>query len=344
MRRRGIASGLPFLGMMAAIAAAAFGCEWSPARPFERNAPEVDQAIRDLDAGEAGSAASILEGYLGTGQCSGGSIGVPDRAVERHNATFDLGLALFRVAEQYGARFGQEDSSLDGGPTPEQQAQARLRSEQVDCALRLLDAIASAPTTPIDLAARARYLQGNLEFLRGQYRAAVDAYDKALMLFPGVPPDAGDTVGSDAAWNRAIALRRIEDENKRDAGNDEQEDQDAAQDQDAGAPDGSQDGPQEAGEDGGQDASSPDAGKDAASDGGQGNEDGGADGAADGQSPEPQSSQPEAGAPDGGAQPPQQTSSQDDRILDMLESAPTVQLQDAKNRASRRRVKGMADK
>ncbi len=342
MRRRRIARGMQSIGAMAVVAATVFGCEWSPARPFERNAPEVDQAIRDLDAGEAGSAAAILEGYLGTGQCSGGSIGVPDRAVERHNATFDLGLALFRVAEQYGARFGQEDSSPDGGPTPEQQAQARLRSEHVDCALRLLDAIASAQTTPIDLAARARYLQGNLEFLRGQYRAAVDAYDQALVLFPGVPPDAGDTVGSDAAWNRAIALRRIEDESKRDAGNDAQDDQDT-QDQDAGAPDGPQDGPQEAGEDGGQDASSADAGKDAASDGGQGNEDGGADGSDDGKSPDPQSTQPEAGTPDGGTQPPPQTS-QDDRILDMLEAAPTVQLQDAKNRASRRRVKGMADK
>lgn len=323
------------------------GCGWSPARPFERNAPEVDQAIHDLDAGEAGSAASLLEAYLGTGACSGGSIGVPDKATERHAATFDLGLALFHIAEQFGARFGEEMSTPDGGPTPEQQAQARLRGEQVDCAVRLLDAIAAAQSTPMDLAARARYLQGNLEFLRGQYRAAVDAYDKALTMIPGLQEDAGDGIGRDAAWNRAIALQRIEDENKRDASTDAQDEQDGAQDapqdQDAGAPDGSQDGAQEAGEDGGQDAPPPEAGNDGQADGSQGGQDGGVDGGADGASPQPENTQPEAGAPDAESQPPPQTS-QDDRVLEMLESAPTVQLQDAKNRAARRRARGMTDK
>ncbi len=322
------------------------GCGWSPSRPFERNAPEVDQAIHDLDAGEAGAAANLLEAYIGTGECASGSIGVPDKATQRNDATFDLGLALFHLAEKFGARFGDETVAPDGGPTPEQQAQARLRSDQVDCAVRLLDAISIASSTPVELAARARYLQGNLEFLRGQYRAAVDAYDKALTLIPGVPEDAGDGVGRDAAWNRAIALKRIDDENKRDAAADSSDDQDGAQDapqdQDAGA-DAAQDASQDAGKDSGQDASPPDAGHDAASDGGQGGQDAGADGSPDGAGPNEQNTQPEAGAPDGGAQPPQ-TSSQDDRVLDMLESAPTVQLQDAKNRAARRHARGMADK
>ena len=322
------------------------GCGWSPAKPFERNAPEVDQAIRDLGAGEAGSAASLLEAYVGTGECANGSIGVPDKAAQRNNATFDLGLALFHLAEQFGARFGDETVAPDGGLTQEQQAQARLRSEQVDCAVRLLDAVAGAASTPVELAARARYLQGNLEFLRGHYKAAVEAYDKALTMIPGVPEDAGDGIGRDAAWNRAIALRRIEDENKRDAAADSADEQDgsqdAPQDQDAGAPDGPQDGAQEAGNDAGEDAPPPDAGKDGSSDGGQGDQDGGADASPDGGNPDEQNAQPEAGAPDGEAQP--QTSSQDDRMLDMLESAPTVQLQDAKNRAARRRARGMTDK
>lgn len=314
------------------------GCGWTPTRPFERNAPEVESAIVALDAGEAGAAAQLLEHYIGTGECASGSIGVPDKARERDNATFDLGLSLFHLAEQFGSRFGEEPAFVDGGPTQEQQAQAKLRSEQADCAIRLLDAIAGASSTPIDLEARARYLQGNLEFLRGGYKAAVDAYDKAIQLIPGVPEDAGDGIGRDAAWNRAIALQRIEDENKRDAGDDAGQDQDAPndapQDQDAGS--------QEAGQDGADDAPPPDAGNDAPSDSGGDDKDGGSDGGQDG--PDPQNTQPEAGAPEGGTQPPPQNTSQDDRILDMLESAPTVQMQDAKNKAARRHVRGMVDK
>jgi hypothetical protein len=177
--------------------------------------------------------------------------------------------------------------------------------------------------------ARARYLEGNLAFLDADYEGAVRAYDRALVLSPG-QNDAGDPVGRDAAWNRAIALRRIED--KKDAG------QDASPD----APDAGQDARPDAPQDGGQDAhdSGQDAANDARGDSGstpEAGSDGGNDGA-----PPPQP--PDAGSePDSGSQPPPASTSEDERMLDQLESAPTLQQEEAK-RAGKKRVRGMADK
>ena len=55
------------------------------------------------------------------------------------------------------------------------------------------------------------------EFLRAKYEEAVKEYDLALTLVPGLFEEAGgDGIGRDAAWNRAIALRRIEEQ--KDAG------------------------------------------------------------------------------------------------------------------------------
>jgi hypothetical protein len=338
---------LAWVGLYAVMAALA-GCGWQPDKPFERNAPAVDDAIEALDAGEAGAAASLLQGYLETGECKEGNIGVSGLVRERTHASFDLGLTLFELAQKLGPRFGAEQSAAgDGGLTPEQQTETQLRSDHVECALRLLQAIAISGEVPAELVARARYLEGNLEFLRRNYRGAVSAYDEALRLIPGLPEDAGDGIGRDAAWNRAIALRRIEEENKRDAGQDASDEQDASQDttpdQDAGSPEGGEDGPKETGDEANQDASRPDAGNDGGGDGGDRGE-GGADGGDDGRAPQDQNKQPDGGAPDGGQQPPPTTATQDDRMLDMLESAPTVQLQDAKNRATRRRARGMIDK
>ncbi len=324
------------------------GCGIEPDRVFERNSPEVDEAIEALDAGEAGVAATLLEEYLKTGQCNAGNIGVSERVKERKSASFDLGLTLFHFAEQYGARFGKEAGQVpDGGPTPEQQQIMKQRSEQVSCALSLLRAIGESPHVPVDLAARAKYLEGNLEFLRMSYREAVDAYDQSLRLVPGIEPDAGgDEIGRDAAWNRAIALRRIRDQNERDAGKDAPDDRDGASDAspdtDSGSPDAGPDGPSEGGPDAPPDAPSDGSG-DGASDGGGGGDAGG-DGGPDGSSPDDENSKPDAGAPDSGQQPPPEPVSQDDRILDMLEEAPTVQFENARRRAGRRRVGGMVDK
>lgn len=302
---------------------------------FERNAPAVDNAIQALEANDAGAAADLLEQYLSTGKCEKGELGTPDSVRERVNATFDLGLALFKLAERFGQRFGEEAPARDGGPTPEEQAQQEQRGAHVDCALRVVRLVAADATQPPEFRARALYLAGNLEFLRGDYRTAVKSYDEALKVVPGLPLDAGDTIGRDVAHNRAIALRRAQDEeDKKDAGP-----KDAGPD--SGSPDG---GPNDAGDeqkpdsgpeeqDGGSPNPSPDAGEppDAGPDGGQQNQN------QPNQDEEQKQQQPEPK--------PQNQQSQDEAILDQLEQAPSVQQQDAKNRALRaRRGVGMEDK
>ena len=304
---------------------------------FERNAPPVDNAIQALGANDAGAAAELLEQYLSTGKCEKGELGTPDSVRERVNATFDLGLALFKLAERYGQRFGEEPPVRDGGPTPEEQAQKEQRGAQVDCALRVVRLVAADATRPAEFRARALYLAGNLEFLRGDYRTAVKSYDEALKVIPGLPVDAGDTIGRDAAHNRAIALRRAQDEDdKKDAGP-----KDAGPDSgspDAGPNDAGQDqkpdsGPDE--KDGGSPNAGPDGGgePDAGPDAGQQNQ-------KDQQNQDNQQQQQQPPEPK-----PQNQQSQDEAILDQLEQAPSVQQQDAKNRALRaRRGIGMEDK
>ncbi len=311
----------------------ASACSRQADKLFERNAPSVDEAISAYDAGDAGSAVSLLESYLSTGKCENGEIGTPDPVRERPNATFDLGLGLFQMAERFGRRFGdEEEGAHDGGPSQQDDAEMGQRNNGVECAERILRLIAADSTTPTEFRARAYYLAGNLEFLRRDYKAAVKQYELALRLIPGLPADAGDSIGSDAAYNRAIALRRIEDKQK-----------------DAEPPDAQPDGPNDGGPgDSGQDDRKQD------QDGGNQNDknkpddkdkdkdqkDAGSDGSAPQQQP-PQ--QPDAGPEQPKPQP--QQSNQDERMLDMLEHAPTFQEQDAKNRALQRRPqRGMEDK
>ncbi len=302
---------------------------------FERHAPSVDRAIKDYDAGDSGSAVSLLESYLATGKCENGEIGVPDPVRERPNASFDLGLGLFKLAERFGRRFGEEEPVGDGGPSPQQDAEMGQRNQGVECALRVLRSIAGDATTAVEFRARAHYLAGNLEFLRRDYKAAVKEYESALRLSPGQPADAGDSLGTDAAFNRAIALRRIEDkENK---------------DRDAAPPDGGQP------DSGDPDAGPPDAGKDQDKDGGKKDDkkeddkkdkDKQKDAGPDGSAPKPQDQPPDGGSDKPKPQPqPSSTANQDDRMLDMLEHAPTIQEQDAKNRSVQGRIRnGMEDK
>jgi len=216
------------------------GCERAD-KLFERQSPQVNAAIEALDAGDAGAAVSLLEEYLLTGKCEGGQIATPDPVRTRPSASFDLGLGLFEIAEQFGQRFGEETPAGDAGLTPEQEAQKTQRSEQVGCATTIVRLIAADQTLPVDLRAHAFYLAGNLEFLRGDYRSAVAAYDAALKLIPGFEGDAGDGVGRDAAFNRAIALRRLEDEQK-DAGADGGEPPDGGDQPEAGPDSGPPDG------------------------------------------------------------------------------------------------------
>ncbi|MEO7037606.1 MAG: vWA domain-containing protein [Polyangiaceae bacterium] len=314
-------------------------CGKSTDKLFERHAPSVDQAISDYDAGDAGSAVSLLEGYLATGKCENGEIGTPDPVRDRPNASFDLGLGLFKLAERFGRRFGDEEPVGDGGSTPQQDAEMGQRNQGVECALRILKAIAGDATTPVEFRARAHYLAGNLEFLRRDYKAAVKEYELSLRLVPGLPPDAGDSVGSDAAYNRAIALRRIEDK--------ENKEKDAAPPDggqpDSGEPDGGEppDGGKNQDKDGGNDKKNDDKDKDK-------DKDKQKDAGPDSSAPKPQDQQPDAGPDQKKPKPqpqPSSTANQDDRMLDMLEHAPTMQEQDAKNRSVQGRVRGgMEDK
>jgi tetratricopeptide (TPR) repeat protein len=297
-------------------------CGWNPARPFDRQAPAVQSAIKQLaDGGDATVAVATLEDYLSTGPCADGNIGTPETIRKRPDGTFDLGLSLFRIGEALGKRFGEEET--DGGDP----VARGMRTGEVGCALRILEQIASDEKHPLELRARAHYLEGNLDFLDGHYEEAVRAYDHALELTPGAV-DGGDPVGRDAAWNRAIAQRREEDK-KKDAGHDAE-------------PDSSNDGGRDSGQEGGNDA-----GQEGGNDGGGGGKDSGEDAPRD-SGGQDSSGQPEAAAPpprsDDAGPPPPPRADQDERILDQLESAPTVQQEAAKKMAARRRVRGTADK
>ncbi len=186
---------------------------WNPREPFMRNAPAVNRAMALMKAGDNESAQKILAEYLGTGECSAeGHLELSDRVRKLPDGSFDLGLTLFNLAEKYGARFGEEEQPGEGGKPAEIDPR---RNAEIDCALIVVQAIAADRELAAELRARAAYLAGNLEFLRRKYESAVKQYDDALELVPGIAADAkGDGIGRDAAWNRAIALRRIEEKEK----------------------------------------------------------------------------------------------------------------------------------
>ncbi|MEZ4228949.1 MAG: VWA domain-containing protein [Polyangiaceae bacterium] len=308
------------------------GCERLD-KVFERDAPEVDQAIELLDAGASAQAADLLEEYLSTGACKDSAIGTPPRVRDRPAASFDLGLALFKIAESFGGRF---EVIPDGGVQP-MDDKAAARNSQIECALRIVQLIARDPAVALELRARAFYLAGNLEFLRGNFDEAIKNYDEALKITPGLTNDAGDPIGRDAAWNRAIALELKEKQEPPDASSDAS---DAGSDADSG------DGSPDAEPDGGSDAG--DGGSDAGNDGGSDSGGGDAGNDAGRQDNEPDGGN-DAGGNDAGKPPPskpQQPPSvnQDDRMLDMLERAPTLQQEAAKRNALQQRVRGLEDK
>jgi hypothetical protein len=300
------------------------GCGWNPSRPFDRNAPAVTEAITQIDGGDAAAAVASLEDYLSTGPCKGGNIGTPDSLKQRSDGTFDLGLALFRTAEQYGRRFGEEE---EGSGRSDENVHEK-RHDSVECARRVVQVVVDDPTQSPELRARAMYLQGNLAFLDGEYEDAVRAYDSALTIAPG-QTDAGDAIGRDAAWNRAIALRRIDD--KKDAGSD------------ASPP--PSDGGNNHGDAGnnrsdGGDNRSQDAGSPPSPDAGGGGQDAGSDGSPPSPPPEPPDASPN---PQEAGPPPPTNQNEDDRMLDQLENAPTLQQEEAK-RAHHKHPRGTVDK
>ena len=302
-------------------------CSKPSSSPFERHAPAVDEAISALEAGEAALAVSLLQDYLSTGKCEKGEIGVPDSVSAKPNAGFDLGLGLFQVAERFGRRFGEEEVGRDAG-TPEPDEASEKRGFEVDCALRIIRRLASDASLAVELRARAAYLAGNLEFLRGDYRTAVKSYDSALKLTPGLAPEASDSLGRDAAHNRSIALRRIKDEEDRkqeEKPEDEKNENEKPDEKNENEKNENQK-PDEKNEDKKNENEKPDEKNE--------NE------RPDGGPPEADTSKPDGEGDQNEPKPepepaPQQRSdtNQDERILEQLERAPTVQEHDAKNRA-----------
>ena len=305
-------------------------CQGGLKDPFIRRAPDVEQALSALDAGDAGAGVELLERYLSTGKCTGGNIGTPDSIQNRNNAAFDLGLALFQVAEKFGGRFGDPSAPVNAQANPAQQQQLAQRGEQVDCALRVVLALTDLPSATTEFRARAQYLAGNLYFLREEYKKAVKSYDQALRLIPGIAGDKGDGIGRDAAWNRALALERAE-RQPPDAG------------QDGGNPNPGDSGAGDAGNN----SQQPDGG--AKPDAGDSNKNRDKPDAGKNEPDNNKQSQGDAGAPpppkQDAPQPSRDGQNQDDRILDELEQTPSLSEHAAKEQAHHRRgVIRMEDK
>ena len=347
------ASALGLLLVCGAFSALGSGCESQTVdRAFTRRAPDVDRGIEALEARDAGAAALHFSNYLGTGPCNNGAIGSPPALAERPQASFDLGLALFQIAERFGGRFGEDQGREEDNPQ-----QLAARSAEVACALSVLEQIVGRRNLPLELTAQGHYLLGNLEFLRREYKAAVSHYNRALELIPGDDAESAQPVGRDAAHNRALALRRAEEDKPKpphhpDAGP-EAGDAGAPQDQppehgDAGqrSPKGDQNKDQDQKQDTDQD-------KDQQKQPDQPNDQD--QKSPDQQDQDQQQQQDQQGknqpapqqSPDG--QEPKQTPppehamslSQDDKALDQLERAPTVQQEAA--RAQRGRVRRVVE-
>ena len=209
---------------------------------FVRESPEVNAAIEALSKQEGDKATQILTEYLETGPCEEGSLGVGERARERQHAAFDLALALSQLAHKDagaaapssatgpGAPPGMPPSAtppaagMNGPAAPKPSGQESMLS-RVSCALRLLGPLSIHREFPAALRARSHYLAGNLEMLRTDYEAAIESYDQALLLAPGVSEGAGDSIGAKIAHNRALALRLLQEQKK-------QEEQEKQQNQD----------------------------------------------------------------------------------------------------------------
>jgi Ca-activated chloride channel homolog len=333
-RRRRRPSALPATTVAALLLL--LGCVEDVRDPFLRKAPTVQEAIRAYDAGEVTVAVQKLTEYLSTGPCAQGAIGTPDTVRTRPNASYDLGLALFSVAERFGDPFARAAQPTPGQP-PDPSGR---RAQEIACARQIVGIVRGDPKNPVSLRAHASFLAGNLELLGGAYREAVRAYDEALRLVPA-RDDTGDAIARRAAHNRAIALRLAEEAER--------------EPPDAGSPE-----PPEPGADGGPDDRRTDGGKPDPSrspDGDEGDPDP-ADDDAPKQEPEPEEKdgkdgkEPRPDEPQAHPEPPAaepeprepSAASQDERMLDALEQAPTVQQEAARRRGRARRVVGMEDK
>jgi hypothetical protein len=324
------------------LGAANWACNgWDPRDPFQHEAPDVDRAIKNLDAGKPESAEKLLTQYLDLGACADGGIALSPEARSKQNGVFDLGLTIFQLAERFGLQFGEEEDG-DGGASEKDEARLRQRSVEIDCALSIVDAISGDRALPAELRARAHYLAGNLEFLRRNYLGAIGRYDEALAIVPAIQEEAGgDSLGRDAAHNRAIAVRRLqwEEGGAGDGGGEDGISKSSKPQDGDGGDGGKQDS--DAGDGGGNNGDAGDAGPDAsdggrdsgsdAGDGGDGKPDAGRDGGDD------KRDQPQPVDPDDSSRKDRKMSpAEEGRLLDQLDRARTYQQEDARRHARRR--------
>jgi Ca-activated chloride channel family protein len=334
------------------------GCQRLEEKLFTRYSPKVDDAIAKLAAGDTDAATTLLQEYLSTGECKEGQIGSSPALRDKAAASFDLGLGLFAVAERFGKKFGEEGlATPKGAPQdPAQQQQLASRSQEVDCALQIVRLIAADTKLPATLRAQAYFLSGNLEFLRGQYQDAVTGYDACLHLIPGdatkdQAKEDSHELGNDAAYNRAIALRRIEEQKKQeppDAGTPPQNpdagssNDQSNQNEDKKQDDQKQDDQQQKDQQGDQkdqDKKDQDQKNQQAADQQQSEQ--------QQQNDAQQGSQQQQAQQQAAAQKDSPSLSQDERMLDLLEEAPTVQQQQGAAERDARRgraIRGMEDK
>jgi hypothetical protein len=337
------------------------GCDAAD-RVFVRNSPVVDDAIAALQANSPEQAAELLQSYLSTGKCEAGEIGAPEAVTHKPDAAFDLGLALFALAERLGPKFGAEGANGGASPpgvagagssasppsgvvpappgagtSPPGAAGGEERTQQVACALRILRAVALAASVPVEVRAQARYLAGNLEFLREAYQEALAEYDEALRLAPALATVQQENplgaLGQDIAHNRALALRRLDEQQKQKQKQDEQKqgDEPKSEDQqdesDKKKPDEQQKDEDKPGEQ--KDEPKPDEQKDPKEKQAQ---------------KEPDPAPQDAGQQDPSEAPEPSAAAQDERVLDLLEQAPTVQQEQAKRAATAPLRRRMIDK
>lgn len=305
------------------------GCERFERWLFERHSPTVDRAITAIESKDAGDAHALLADYLSTGRCKAGTLGTPDSLRALPHAGLDLGLALFELGERYGQKFGEEPpNENDPAATGPELAK---RSQKVDCAQRLVRVIAADNSLPVTTRAEAYYLSGNLEFLRHDYVSAVASYDDALGLIPAGGPDAGRDIAERAAWNRAIAQRRAEEQKPEpppptdagappsgDAGAEQDDSKTGEQEPEQKEPEQEPKDPEQEQQDREEQEQEPEE-----SDGEQAQQ----------EEPSPSNTGSAEPTPPASAAPPERPSlSQDEQILEMLERAPLIQQEQPKTR------------